>query len=64
MLNHLLTSNETAKLLRTSRGVLANWRSEGRGPAYLKLNKKILYQREELLRWLDLHKIRTTDSVA
>jgi hypothetical protein len=58
--NHLLTSNETAKLLRTSRGVLANWRWAGTGPAYIKMSR-ILYEVKELEQWISKHKVKTSD---
>ena len=46
-----LTPLEVAARLRTSRGVLANWRSQGRGPAYLKLEGSILYRLSDLEAW-------------
>jgi hypothetical protein len=37
---------------------LANWRSEGRGPAYLKIGGRVLYEIEELKRFRDACRVR------
>ncbi len=34
------------------RSTLARLASEGRGPQYLKVGRKVVYRAEELLRWL------------
>ena len=40
-------------MLGLSRGTLANWRAEGRGPRYIKSGKQILYRVSDLEAWLD-----------
>lgn len=49
----LLTPGEVADWLRTSAGVLANWRSMGRGPRYIKLGPKaVRYRPADVEAWL------------
>ena len=36
---------------------LAHWRSEGRGPAFLKIGKRVAYQGADLNRWLDRQRV-------
>lgn len=42
-----------AEMLGLSRGTLANWRAEGRGPRYIKSGKQILYRVSDIEAWLD-----------
>lgn len=35
----------------TSVDVLANWRSQGKGPAYVKLGRKVMYRESDVLAW-------------
>lgn len=37
---------------------LAHWRSEGRGPAYVKLGARVAYSGEELNRWMESRTVR------
>ena len=55
-----LTTAEAAAFLfagaRTARGnapvkTLERWRGEGRGPAFCKLGRRVLYRRDDLLAW-------------
>jgi hypothetical protein len=57
--NEFLTPDEVARLLRKpSRKVLAVDRCLGRDhPPYIKIGRKILYKRADVLRWLDGHVI-------
>jgi hypothetical protein len=41
-------SSEAASLLHQREGTLASWRAEGRGPAYTKLGRVVLYQGVDL----------------
>ena len=56
-----LTTKETAELMRTTAGVLANLRMRGEGPRYIKLNRKCLYDLRDVENWLDRRRIRTAD---
>jgi len=46
-------STVAAEMLGLSRGTLANWRAEGRGPRYIKLGRDVLYRVSDLEAWLD-----------
>ena len=50
----LLTTPEAAQILRVSARTLRRWRDEGRGdgPPYLRLGRKIVYDRKALSTWL------------
>jgi predicted DNA-binding transcriptional regulator AlpA len=49
----LLLPSETAQLLRLSEGSLANMRSGGYGPPYVKIgNRAVRYSRRALAEWL------------
>lgn len=47
MANHL-TSRELADRWKLHIGTLANWRTLGKGPKYIKMGKKILYAQAEV----------------
>ena len=50
---HLMTTDEAAEFPDIHPATLATWRSEGRGPRYLKVGERnVRYQQEELERWL------------
>ena len=48
----LLNTYEVARYLNMSPGSLANWRSAGRGPAYIKLGSKVMYQKTDIERFI------------
>lgn len=50
---HLLTTNETAALLRLQPQTLRVWRSRGRGPRYLKIGNRVCYRHSDLTSWLE-----------
>ena len=66
----LLTPNELAAMLGMSVRTLANWRSTGKGPPYLKIGveppeghqdrRKVRYQRQTAEQWALAHKYRRT----
>lgn len=43
-----LTTQEAADLLRLRKNTLEVWRIQGRGPVFLKLGSRVLYEREAL----------------
>lgn len=51
-----LTIAETAKLLRVNRRTLDNQRWKQTGPPYRRHGGRIVYHREEVLRWSELHR--------
>ena len=63
----LLTPLEAAKILRTTVGVLAVWRSESRlDLPYIKVGRRVFYDRCDLICFLQSHKVRRVepDSIA
>lgn len=51
-LPELLVPRETAKTLRTTTGNLANRRSQGLGPPFVKLGGRIFYPKDLLVRYI------------
>jgi excisionase family DNA binding protein len=47
-----LTTEEVARLLRTSPETVRFWRHTGKGPASFKVGRRVLYDRNELDRWV------------
>jgi hypothetical protein len=45
---NLLNTQEAADFLRLRKNTLEVWRVQGRGPAFLKLGSRVVYDREEL----------------
>ena len=41
-------------------GTLANWRCQGKGPAYLRLGKRVCYRGRDLLDWLESKVVHPT----
>ena len=58
----LLTPKEVEKIFKIKTGALANWRSQGRGPKYYKLEGKILYKYSEILEWVNRNAVHTIHS--
>ena len=53
-----LDSLETARFLNLKTpGTLANWRTKGQGPAYIKVGGSIRYRMEDLERWLSQQRV-------
>ena len=57
-----LTPKEVEDMLCIHKGTLANWRCQGRGPAYIKYGRKVLYPIGEIEAWLAANRVRTADS--
>ncbi len=61
MEQRLLRPKEVEEAYKLDAGTLANWRLEGRGPAYVKYGRKVLYPVKALDDWCRLHLVRTID---
>lgn len=48
----LMTTEELADELELSAGTLANWRSAGSGPPYVKLGRQVRYNRIDVDDWI------------
>lgn len=58
----LYLAGDPALLQLGSPSTLAHWRSEGRGPAYVKLGARVAYRGLDLNAWLAAQTVRPTDS--
>jgi len=58
--NDLMTTQEAAGYVRLSPRTLERYRVTGEGPKYLKLGRRVLYQRSELDIWLEKKVRRST----
>ena len=56
----LLTSKEASEFLGLRETTLAQWRSQRRGPKYIKLEKRLVrYGVADLEQYLSLHRVET-----
>lgn len=55
----LLTSRETAAMLRVPVRTLYVWRGAGRGPAAYRVGKRVLYKRADVESWLEARRVMT-----
>lgn len=51
-LDELMTANDVADVLGLSTGTLANWRSLGMGPTYVKLGGRVRYRASGVNSWV------------
>lgn len=58
-LDELMTANEVADVLGLSAGTLANWRSLGMGPTYLKLGGRVRYRVSNVNDWVSSQESET-----
>ena len=50
-MSHILTSDQLAARWLTSRGYLANLRSQGKGCPYVKLGRRVVYREKDVERY-------------
>lgn len=53
-------TKETARILRLSPQTLNNWRTQGRGPAFRKAGRKVVYARTDIMAWMEQNKFNNT----
>jgi predicted DNA-binding transcriptional regulator AlpA len=53
MLPELISTTDVAAWLGITTGALANNRSAGRGPRYVKLGKQVFYRKADVQAWID-----------
>jgi len=56
----LLSATEAAEYLKVAKQTLAVWRLSGRGPAYMKIGRKIAYSKDTLNAYLAAHTFSST----
>ena len=54
-----LTPVDVEEMLGVKQQTLAHWRSQGKGPQYIKVGKVIRYSLDELERWIQSHNVLT-----
>lgn len=60
-LQEISTTEEAAQFLRLQKQTLEAWRRlSGKGPAFLKLGRRVVYRREALERFMAEHERRST----
>ena len=57
----LYLAGDPALLLLGRPSTLAHWRSEGRGPVYIKLGSRVAYRGSHLNEWLAAQTVRPTN---
>jgi excisionase family DNA binding protein len=56
----LLTPKQAAELLGLPEGTLAQWRSQRRGPPYVKMEFRLVrYRRSDLEEWIEKRMVQT-----
>ena len=55
--SRLYPASDPALMAIAPYSTMAHWRSEGRGPAYLKYGGRVMYKGGDLNRWLDEHRV-------
>ncbi len=53
--------SDDALRLIASEGLLAKWRSEGKGPPFVKVEGKVFYDGADLIRWLTERRVSPSD---
>src|SRR5258708_38309336 len=48
----LISPEELSQNFRLAVATLADWRSQGKGPPYLKIGRRVWYPRDRVLMWL------------
>jgi len=57
-----LNPKEFEEIYRIPEKTLANWRSQGRGPAYFKFGGKVRYSLKDIEDWIEKSRFLTIDS--
>jgi hypothetical protein len=58
----LIGDKAAARRLRISPITLANWRSQGKGPAYIKSGRTVLYAEADIIAWQLAQRVEPTRS--
>ena len=54
----LYTANDPVMRQIAPVGTLANWRSQRKGPAYVRLGKRVAYKGADVLDWIEAQTVR------
>lgn len=58
----LLTKTQVAKLLGVSRQTVWTWERSGHAPPYVRIKKRSLYPKIQMLEWFEHHKLRKANA--
>lgn len=58
--DEILITEEVESLIRTPTATLAYWRSVGKGPAWFKAGRRVLYRKSDVERWIDENVVTPT----
>lgn len=56
--DELLTTVEVAQYLRVGVNTLEQWRSRGKGPAFVRVGRRVRYRRREIEEWMEHQETR------
>ncbi|WP_299847737.1 helix-turn-helix domain-containing protein [uncultured Roseovarius sp.] len=59
---HYYTSSDPEMRPLGKEQTLAAWRSHGRGPAYIKMGRRVLYRGADILNWIEANRVPTEDA--
>ncbi len=57
-----LTEDDAAMYLGYKAATLRAWRLDGRGPAFIRVNRSVRYLPRDLDDWLQRHRVRTKEA--
>lgn len=58
-----LNESEVAELTGLAIQTLRNWRHCRKGPGFLKISSSVRYDQEEVIAFMDRHKVKTDESI-
>jgi excisionase family DNA binding protein len=61
--DRLLHAIDVSLLLGVPRATLANWRSAGKGPPFVKVGRHVRYRREDVDRWVEAQVVQPREGV-
>lgn len=64
VLHALLTTSDAAPVAGVAAKTLENWRSDGKGPRFIKAGRKVLYDPADIAVWKDANRYSSTSEAA
>lgn len=64
MIEHLLRAKSLAERIGVTEQCLAKWRLEGRGPRFIRVQRRIMYDPTDVAAWLDARRVNSTSAEA
>jgi len=67
MINHtlsaLLSEEEAAPFVGTEPKTLANWRTMGKGPKFIRVGRKVKYHPDDVAEWVAARRVQSTSEL-